>query len=569
MNASTTNNMAHNNWREVTRIGLLAGVGMLFVAAVGLVNTFSQRAIIDGVITIGRLFLFIPSLYAGYYIVQHQLTRKELPLQLGGAAVAGALSAVPILLVFGFETLLNSRGTSMRWIFVNISPALRGILFYGQASFALGALIVLGISTALAVVMPLFLALAPRWQQVLGRALFYTFLVGLFTELFNQILRNFLPAPVLRLFFRNSAVTPTTAVVLFILLALAVWFWPTAQARHALWHQRQSAVRQAQLQYGSIALGVLGLLALPWVLNTFLADVATTVGLYIMMGLGLNIAVGLAGLLDLGYLTNYAVGAYIMAILTSTPSDGSGIGLPFWVVLPLCIIGAMFTGFFFALPVLRMRGDYLAIATLGFGEIIRVLAISDWLRPLIGGAQGIQSIPKPSIFGLINFNDSRWLYYVVLAGCGLVLYVVWRLNNSRMGRQWMAIREDEDVAEAMGINLVKTKVLAFTLSAAAGGLAGGIFAAKLGTVFPQSFNVFVSINVLAVIIVGGMGSIPGIIVGAIVLIGLPEILREFNEYRQLIYGALLVWMMLRRPEGLIPSAVRQRELHAAEEFADK
>ena len=343
-----------------------------------------------------------------------------------------------------------------------------------------------------------------------------------------------------------------------------VYFWPTIKAKNKAWKESKSAAQQTQIGYVNIALGVLVLLALPWMLNTFLSDVANTVGLYIMMALGLNIAVGMAGLLDLGYLTNYAVGAYVMGVLTTLPPDGSGAGLPFWVVLPLCVLAAMFTGFFFALPVLRMRGDYLAIATLGFGEIIRVLAISDWLSPVIGGAQGVLYIPKPSIFGVINFSDPRLLYYIILAGCGLVLYVIWRLNNSRMGRQWMAIREDEDVAEAMGINLVKTKVLAFTLSAAAGGLAGGIFAAKLGTVFPQSFSVFVSINVLAVIIVGGMGSIPGIIVGAIVLIGLPEVLREFNEYRQLIYGALLVWMMLRRPEGLIPSAIRQRELHSGE-----
>ena len=554
----------HTDWRGLGRIGLIAGVGMLYVAAVGLVAAFSGRAIVDGVITVGRLLLFIPSVYAGVYVVRQNLVGAAMGPRILGTAVAGALSAVPLALVFVLEALFNSQDLSLREVFVNISPALQDVLFYGQSNLLVGILLTLAVGAALATSMVFLFALPTQFQQVVTRALLYTLVFGLFSELFTQILRPILPSGILRTMIRNSSLTPVAAVGVVLVSGALVYFWPTIKAKNKAWKESKSAAQQTQIGYVNIALGVLVLLALPWMLNTFLSDVANTVGLYIMMALGLNIAVGMAGLLDLGYLTNYAVGAYVMGVLTTLPPDGSGAGLPFWVVLPLCVLAAMFTGFFFALPVLRMRGDYLAIATLGFGEIIRVLAISDWLSPVIGGAQGVLYIPKPSIFGVINFSDPRLLYYIILAGCGLVLYVIWRLNNSRMGRQWMAIREDEDVAEAMGINLVKTKVLAFTLSAAAGGLAGGIFAAKLGTVFPQSFSVFVSINVLAVIIVGGMGSIPGIIVGAIVLIGLPEVLREFNEYRQLIYGALLVWMMLRRPEGLIPSAIRQRELHSGE-----
>ncbi|MEM8862206.1 MAG: branched-chain amino acid ABC transporter permease, partial [Chloroflexota bacterium] len=177
----------------------------------------------------------------------------------------------------------------------------------------------------------------------------------------------------------------------------------------------------------------------------------------------------------------------------------------------------------------------------------------------IGGAQGILFIPKPVFFG-IELSNPEQLYYVGLAACLFMLYVTTRLFNSRTGRQWGAIREDEDVAAAMGIDTTRTKVIAFTLSAAAGGLAGALFATKVGTVFPNSFTVIVSINVLSLIIVGGMGSIPGIIVGAAALVGLPEILREFAEFRFLIYGALLVTMMLTRPEGLWPSEARKREL---------
>ena len=292
------------------------------------------------------------------------------------------------------------------------------------------------------------------------------------------------------------------------------------------------------------------------------------IGLYVLMGLGLNIAIGLAGLLDLGYVTNFAVGAYVMAILTSTGPLGlaarTGVEVVnFWLVLPISILCAMFTGFVLALPVLKMRGDYLAIATLGFGEIIRLLALSNWLKPLIGGAQGVLFIPKPTIsIGsfAFEFSGPQQLYFIIFAACLLMLFISIRINNSRTGRQWMAMREDEDVAAAMGIDTTLAKLLAFTLSAASGGLAGAIFATKLGTIFPHSFNLLISINALSLIIVGGMGSIPGIVVGAIVLIGLPELLREFSEFRLLLYGALLVVMMLVRPEGLWPSAVTQREM---------
>ena len=213
-----------------------------------------------------------------------------------------------------------------------------------------------------------------------------------------------------------------------------------------------------------------------------------------------------------------------------------------------------------------MRGDYLAIATLGFGEIIRLLALSDWLKPIIGGAQGVLFIPPPNFLGIDLIGPQR-LYYIILGACLLAVFVSSRLNNSRIGRQWMAIREDEDVASAMGINTARSKLLAFTISAATGGLAGAIFAAKLGTIFPSSFNLLVSVNVLSLIIIGGLGSLPGIIVGALFLVGLPELLREFDEFRLLLYGTLMVTMMLARPEGLWPSAVYRREVGREEDAA--
>jgi len=225
-----------------------------------------------------------------------------------------------------------------------------------------------------------------------------------------------------------------------------------------------------------------------------------------------------------------------------------------------------------------MRGDYLAIVTLGFGEIIRVLAVSDLLKPVIGGAQGILQVGKPEILSFV-FVQPEHYYYLILASCLLAIFVSWRLRDSRLGRRWMAMREDEDVAEAVGIRLVNTKLLAFAIGAAFSGLAGAIFASRLSSIFPHSFNLLISINVLSLIIVGGVGSLPGVILGAFVLVGLPELLREFAEYRLLFYGILLIATMLLRPEGLWPSPIRKRELHPEmddlpplsepREFADK
>jgi branched-chain amino acid transport system permease protein len=210
-----------------------------------------------------------------------------------------------------------------------------------------------------------------------------------------------------------------------------------------------------------------------------------------------------------------------------------------------------------------MRGDYLAIVTLGFGEIIRLLALSDWLKPFIGGSNGITAIPKPTL-GPIALDSPQTLFYLILAASLVAVLVSTRVKDSRLGRAWMALREDEDVAEAMGIDLVRTKLLAFATGAAFAGLGGAIFASKLTSVYPHSMQLLLSINVLCVVIVGGIGSIPGVVVGSLFLIGLPEILREFAEYRMLMYGAALVVMMLTRPEGLLPEARRKLELHEGE-----
>ena len=277
---------------------------------------------------------------------------------------------------------------------------------------------------------------------------------------------------------------------------------------------------------------------------------------------------GFAGLLDLGYVAFFAIGAYTMAVLTTPelPLVRSFIPqLSFWMALPIAVLVAIIAGVLLGVPVLKTRGDYLAIITLGFGEIIRLLVLSDALKPGLGGAQGVVGVGRPDVGPLGIVDKPEEFYYLILVGILIAWFITSRLKYSRLGRAWMAVREDEDVAAAMSINLVGYKLLAFATGAGLAGLSGAMFGSKLGSMVPASFNVLVSINVLAVLIVGGMGSLPGVIVGALALIGLPELLREFNEFRWWVYGIVLIVMMLYKPEGLWPEATRVRELHEDEE----
>jgi ABC-type branched-subunit amino acid transport system permease subunit len=286
-----------------------------------------------------------------------------------------------------------------------------------------------------------------------------------------------------------------------------------------------------------------------------------TVGIYVLMGLGLNIVVGLAGLLDLGYVAFFAIGAYTAGLLTAPAPITLQIG--FWPVLVLSVVFAAFSGILLGLPVLRMRGDYLAIVTLGFGEIIRVLIKSDMMAPYLGGPQGIRDIAGPSIFGISLISEKAYLYLIIIV-IGLTIIFTNYLQNSRVGRAWMAMREDETVAQAMGINTLYYKLLAFATGAAFAGIGGALFAARNQYTGPADHTLMVSINVLCLLIVGGMGSVPGVIIGAFVLKGLPEILRELELYRLLVFGALLVVMMIIRPEGIWPAPRRRMELHVDE-----
>ncbi|MBC2706046.1 high-affinity branched-chain amino acid ABC transporter permease LivM [Desulfobacula sp.] len=284
-------------------------------------------------------------------------------------------------------------------------------------------------------------------------------------------------------------------------------------------------------------------------------DVAINVLLYICLGLGLNVVVGLAGMLDLGYIAFYGVGAYTYAILNTT------YGLGFWVCLPLSALTACIAGCIVGYPTLRMRGDYLAIVTLGFGEIIRII-LNNWME-LTNGPNGILGIKSIGIFLPVFENgftfEHFWmkklqLFYYFALGLAIVAAIcVQRLNFSRVGRAWESIREDETAAELMGVNTFIYKLLAYAMGAIFAGLAGAFFAARMRFVSPESFTFLESAMVLCMVVLGGMGSIPGIILGVAALIALPEIFREFESYRMLIFGATMVIMMLFRPAGLIPA----------------
>lgn len=310
--------------------------------------------------------------------------------------------------------------------------------------------------------------------------------------------------------------------------------------------------------------------------------------LYIFLALGLNIVVGYAGLLDLGYVAFYAVGAYVYALLAS---PHFGLHLPFWVILPLGAAIACMFGMLLGAPTLKLRGDYLAIVTLGFGEIIRIF-LNNLNAPInvTNGAQGITlidpirigdfSFAETSVIFGVELSGPQKYYFLLVALAILVIMVNVRLQDSRIGRAWQAIREDEVAAKACGINTRNIKLLAFAMGASFGGIAGGVFSAMQGFVSPESFSLMESITILAMVVLGGMGHIPGVILGAILLTALPEVLRygieplqdaifgrsivDPESLRMLIFGLAMVLVMRFRPAGLWPSSQRRRELAESE-----
>ncbi len=322
-----------------------------------------------------------------------------------------------------------------------------------------------------------------------------------------------------------------------------------------------------------VSFALAGAIVWPFVVSRGSVDLATLTLIYVMLGLGLNVVVGLAGLLDLGYVGFYAVGAYTYALLSA---DGFG----FWTCLPIAGGMAALFGFLLGFPVLRLRGDYLAIVTLGFGEIIRLLLNN--LTELTGGPNGISGIPKPTLFGLefnrrvkgegfetfhdffgISYNSEYkviFLYLMALLLVVLTVIVINRLLRMPIGRAWEALREDEIACRSLGLNPTVVKLTAFTIGAAFAGFAGSFFAARQGFISPESFTFIESAIILAIVVLGGMGSQIGVVLAAIIMTVLPEMAREFNEYRMLMFGLMMVFMMVWRPQGLLPMSRPHIEL---------
>ncbi|CAB4626674.1 MAG: branched-chain amino acid ABC transporter permease [Actinobacteria bacterium] len=344
-------------------------------------------------------------------------------------------------------------------------------------------------------------------------------------------------------------------------MSLVLNFWLRVTALFSGFGEQFRAMNKWQ-RYSAYGLGVVALYLLPyWPDVPVLGQIVNTPGsqfetvlndqvvIFVLIALGLNVVVGIAGLLDLGYVGFYAVGAYVTAILTSAHGN-----LPWLLALPVAVVISMLFGLILGTPTLRLRGDYLAIVTLGFGEIIRLTAKNmDWL----GASRGISNIKKPpSMFGLkFGVLDAKPYFYLGLTMVFIVIFILHRLEYSRVGRAWVAIREDEDAAELMGVNTFKFKLWAFTIGAGIGGLAGVHYAGKVGFINPDNFPLQLSILFLAAVVLGGSGNMYGAILGGILVAYMPERLRNFSDKRILVFGIVLVLMMVFRPEGILPKRV--------------
>ena len=541
-------------WKHGVKTGLLGGLITVLLSLMGMVQAFSERQIVSGVFSMDQALLAVAVVFVGYLAAKRTTSTTPLWVVIN-SLTCGFVTAGMIMLLLVIGDLIN-----LRAVFINASPVLYQLLSFGHGFESAPLLFV---AYPLCSLFAGILYLLPAaLRRMFTASLTCVIGAGILQDLLRPTLAAWGSlAEAAEWIFTANGLTEQGASALFLVISVVTLFWSLKGKAVRTGYKRLPPSGQKTLRWSGIAALLVVLFILPQILGIFLSEVLTIVGLYVLLGLGLNIVVGYAGLLDLGYVAFFAIGAYATAILTS-PELGF-FSLSFWEALPFAVLLGVVFGVLLGIPVLKMRGDYLAIATLGFGEIIRIMVLSDFLRPWLGGAQGIGKIPKASIAGF-EFGMPQEIYYLILAGCFLVIFISLRLKDSRLGRAWKAMREDEDVAQAMGINLVATKLLAFGTGAAFSALSGAIFATKLTSVYPHSMNVMISINILCVIIVGGMGSIPGVIVGAAALVGLPELLREFAEYRLLVYGLALVVMMLVRPEGLWPEAVRRREFHEEE-----
>ena len=575
-----TRSVTDQDWRKLVTHGTVTACTLIFIALSNMPVALDDFDLIADRFTLGDLSLYWLLLVIGVVVgkeavLEGMATHAKGARDVVSGAIAGVFAGAGLSLLV---ILINN--FELRDPLVNWSPQTLEKLSVG-GSILSGVLLWLVIGGVLGAIGGAMHILPSRIRQLVIVAAMAVLLVAILETVLSDISESFGLEPLADIVYAKRGGLTIVGLLIVAAVAAAYSWWGHAPAKDA--KQRFQAMEGPERSRGNlIAFSIVAvlLLVLPMLVGGIVNELLANVGLFVLLALGLNIVVGLAGILDLGYVAFFAVGGYTTAILTS-PNRGDS--WPDWVpqtnwfvALLIVVVFAAITGLFIGAPVIRMRGDYLAIVTLGFGEIIRLLFLSDWLGGYTGGAQGVTNIRGVNIFGLatVRGTDPQAVFYLVAVFCVLAIYVSWRLEHSRVGRAWMAIREDESVAEAMGINTVNTKLMAFVVGAVLASFSGAIFAAKVGSVFPTSFIILVSIVILVVVIVGGMGNIAGVIAGAVVLIGVlggprqPGLLQEFSNFKLLIYGALLIWMMLKRPEGLIPNVRRTRELHQEEFLQD-
>ena len=564
------------DWRRLARMGGIAAFSQMFIALSGMPVRLDERLVIESVLSLGFLFIGVIPIVVGHRQGRQirregVLTHKAGRYELFGGTLVGALAAAGLSVLVLLLTHFDLREPLVNW-----SPQLRDLLSFNNGP-TFGVLIWLGIGAAGGFAGASLRLLPGRLRRAVLTMAVTVVLFSILEQLVADLVSGVGLESVAEWFYaRRGGVTGAGAGVLAAISGVASFFGRGRIKAARVRVQSLEGPARTRANAGLIVLTAAVLIVVPLLVGSLTNELLANVGLFVLLALGLNVVVGLAGILDLGYVAFFAVGSYTAAVLTAATSPRINPELPWFVALIFVVIITGLVGLFIGAPVIRMRGDYLAIVTLGFGEIIRLLFLSDWLSGWFGGSQGITAIGGVEIFGLttVDGTNPRKVFYLVLVFCAIAIYVSWRLERSRLGRAWMAVREDETVAEAMGINTVNIKLLAFVVGAILGSFSGAIFANKVGSVFPSSFLILVSIVILVVVIFGGMGNIVGVIAGAAVLIGVlggpkqPGLLQEFSEFKLLIYGALLVWMMLVRPEGLIPSARRTRELHQEEFLQD-
>jgi branched-chain amino acid transport system permease protein len=564
--------------RGAMRAGLIGGVGIAYFCLVGMVERLDELAIVGTVFTLDWLLLLGPAALAGYIAVRPRVVAGERtsPGARTSALVGAASGACSAALIVAIVTLIEWIGpAAVRPVFRSVSPPLMDILrLHTGATVGTAWLTVMIVAAGLA-------GAAVRTLQTLVRR---AILNGLTAVLAMGLLQRIVPPAldqlhIQRRWLYSPKTLGLTAAGATFVFAVAAGLTLALRGRHprdlvaarAEGGEEGASRRRAILLAAWVVLAA-ALLSMPYLVGPVVSRILGTVGIFLLLGLGLNIVVGYAGLLDLGYVAFFSVGAYFTAILTGGQRVTSvgfrppaiGASLSFWEAIPIVVCVAALIGVLIGAPVLRLRGDYLAIVTLGFGEMARVIFGSTWAQSLFGGSNGMAGITGAPLGGFDFQADPRHFYYLALFFCAIAVFVSWRLQDSRIGRAWTAMREDEQVADAMGISTVRYKLLAFAMGGAIGSIGGAIFAVSIGSLTIASFGIIVSITALAVIILGGIGSIPGVIVGGLVLIGLPGVLSELEDFQLLIYGAALIAIMILRPQGLVPNVRRTRELLESE-----